>query len=151
MGEATEARPAEQTTVEQGSMIEPVFEDGIRLAKQRRHDTQIGHIARGKQQGAFTPRVGSQGFFQILVGTLMTAHQMGGAAAHPPVTGGPLKGSNHLRVIGQPQIIIAAEIQVITPCQTRKATTGAVHHQRFAETVLLAALFKVSGEIKGHC
>ena len=126
-------------------MIEAVVKHRIALAQQGGHHAQIGHVTVGKQQRSFAPDMISQRLFQLLVGTLMTADQMGGTTADAPVCHCPLKGGDHRRIIGQSKIIIAAEIQIPAPLHHRIAATGTVLNQGLPVTMLLTASSQVGG------
>ena len=106
--------PGKTRTVQQGRMIQPILEHDIPTPHQGGYDTQIGHVAGGKQQRPVTTHKGGQLFLQSLMRTAMTTNQMCGSGSHPKLGGTPLQRINDGWMTGQPQIIIAAEIDQST-------------------------------------
>ena len=108
---AVEARAAEQTGIQQRGVIETVFEHRIALPDQGGDRPQIGHVAIAEQQRTRAPGELGQGFFQGVMRAAVADDQMRCPAAHAPTRRTGLPGFDHLRVIGQAQVVVIAESQ----------------------------------------
>jgi hypothetical protein len=100
-------------------MVEPVGEHRVVTADQRWDDSQIGHVAGREQQGAGKSRKRGELLFERGVRGEVATDQMRGAAADTPGAGAGAGGFDHGRVVGQAQVVIAAEADQIlasNPC-----------------------------------
>jgi hypothetical protein len=95
--------------VDQGSVVEPVGEDRVVAPDQRRNDPQVGQVAGREEQGA--RKAGERGELLLEHGVRaeVAADQMRGAAADAPGAGAGAGGVDQRRVIGQAEVIVAAE------------------------------------------
>ncbi|MNI42459.1 hypothetical protein D3C73_967560 [compost metagenome] len=106
-----EAGTTEQTAIEQRSMVEAVLQHRIALPHQRRDGPEVGHVAGRKQQGTRATGQFGQRLFDLMMRRAVADHQMRGSATDTPTLGAGLPGGNHLRVVGQAQVVITAESQ----------------------------------------
>ena len=106
---AVETRATEQAGIQQRGMVETVFKHRIALPHQGGDRADIGHIAIAEQQRPWTPGELGQGFFQFVMGSAVADDQMRRTTAYTPARGAGLPGFDHLRVIGQAQIVVIAE------------------------------------------
>src|SRR5690606_24398453 len=107
--EALEARAAEQTGIQQGGVIQPIFEDRVSLPHQCGNCTQVGHVTRGKQQSTVTPTEGCQLFLQRVVFYAVTIHQVRSTTAHTVACSGCLHTFNNVWMVSEAEVIVAAE------------------------------------------
>ncbi|BCQ65344.1 hypothetical protein PBOI14_70940 [Pseudomonas sp. Boi14] len=108
---AVEARTGKQPRIEQRRVVETILQHRIALPHQRRHRPQVGHVAGGKQQ---RPRAASefgQRLFQGVMGRAVADHQMGSTTAHAPAAGTGTPGFDHLRMVGQAQVVVVTKGQ----------------------------------------
>ncbi|MNL21794.1 hypothetical protein D3C87_1431000 [compost metagenome] len=108
---ATEARTGQQPCIQQRGVIEPVFKHRVALPHQRGDGTEVGHVTGGEQQCARASGEIGQGFFQCMMRAGMADNQMRSPATNAPLQRAGAPGFNHLRVIGQAQVIVVAERQ----------------------------------------
>jgi len=106
---AVEARPAQQTGIQQGGMVEAVFQHRIALPDQRGDGTHVGHVSVTEQQRTRATGELGQGLLQCVVRGAVTDDQMRRTAAYAPARCSRLPGFNHLRVTGQAQVVVIAE------------------------------------------
>ncbi len=128
-----EARAAEQPGIEQGGVIEAIFQHRIALPDQRGHRRQIGHVAGGEQQRTRPAGELGKRLLQLVMRRAVTDHQMRGTAAHAPGRGALLQRRNHLGMVGQAQVVVGAERQQaftvdrhLRPLRTLQQRTPAV-------------------------
>jgi hypothetical protein len=77
------------------------------------------------------------------MGGRVAAHQMGRAAAYTPLRRPLLKGRNHLRMVGQSQIIITAETQHGTAVHHHLRPLGRIHNPPGAVEMIPLSLFQL--------
>ena len=141
---------AQQAGVQQGGMIQSILQHGIALPYQRGDNTEVGGVAAGHQQHPRPPGEFGQGLFQLVMRFAVPDHQMGRPTTHTPAAHTLDHRLGHGRMVGQPQIIIAAE------SQQRLAIDADVYILRRGQQRPLAvkmggtALGQPSGKIKGH-
>ena len=145
-----EPRAAEQAGIQQGSVIDPVFQHCIATPDQRCDGGQVGHITGGKQQGARAAGELGQRLFQLMVRAAVTYHQMGSAATDAPLGRTLLHGGDHLRVTGQPQIIIRAKGQQRLTIDQYQRRLRALQLRALAIQMGGTAFAEASGEIEAH-
>ena len=92
-------------------MVEAVLQYRVALPHQRGDGAQIGHITGGEQQCARAAGKFSQCLFNLMVRSAVANHQVRGTTPHTPALGAGLPGGDHLGVVGQAQVVIAAEGQ----------------------------------------
>ena len=109
-------------------MVEAVLIDAVTTPQQRRYHSHIGHITGGKQQRPGPSGEIRQFFLQRVMFGLMAAHQMGSPAAHPIALRRVLKGMDDLGLIGEPQVIITPEGQILASVALNHRARGTVHH-----------------------
>ena len=104
-------RAAEQAGIQQGCVVKAILQHAIALPHQRGDRTEIGHITGGKQQRARASGELGQCFFELVMWGAMADHQMRGTAAHTPFLRASAPGFDHLRMIGQAEVVIGTEGQ----------------------------------------
>jgi len=92
-------------------MIEPVLKDQVAAPRHRTDNPKVGHVASGEQQHRLTPGKTCQGLLQVVVSLMVTTDQVRGPAAGAHGLAGLAQCGSHGGMVGQTQIVIAAEIQ----------------------------------------
>ena len=92
-------------------MIKAVLQDGVALPYQSGHCSHIGHVAARQQQRARPASELGQRLFQLMVGAAVTGNQVRRAAASAPALYTLDKGVVDARVVGQPEVVVAAKTQ----------------------------------------
>jgi hypothetical protein len=95
--------------VDQRSVVEAVGEDGVVAPDQRRNDAKVGQVAGGEEQGARKAGEFGELLLQRGVRSEVAADQMRGAAADAPDAGAGTGRVDQRRVVGQAEIVVAAE------------------------------------------
>ena len=108
---ALEARTARQATIDQRRMVQAVFQHGIAGCEQGGKHAGVGHPAGGKQQGARTLREFRECFFKRVMRARVAGDQVRSAAACAVFIGAVPERRDHRRVIGEAQVVVAAEIE----------------------------------------
>ncbi|MNP04591.1 hypothetical protein D3C76_965100 [compost metagenome] len=147
---AIEPRAGQQPRVEQRRMIEPVFEHRIALPHQRRDRTEVGHVAGGEQQGTRATGEVGQGFFQGVMRGAVADDQMRSPATHAPLRSPGAPGFDHLRVIGQAQVIVVTERQQWLAVDHYLRALRALQQWTLAVEVFSTTGSQACGEIERH-
>ena len=108
---ARETRTGKQPCIKQRGVIKAVLQDGVALPHQRGHCSHIGHVAARQQQRARPASELGQRLFQLMVGAAVTGNQVRRAAASAPALYTLDKGVVDARVVGQPEVVVAAKTQ----------------------------------------
>ncbi len=147
---AREARASKQPCIKQRRMIEPVLKDSVALPHQRGHCSHIGHVAAGQQQRARPASELGQRLFQRMVSTAVTGNQVRRPTASAPALYTLDKGVVDARVVGQPEVVIAAKAQ--QPLAIHQYLDALRRLQQWALTVQMrsTALGEAGGKIEGH-
>jgi len=95
--------------VDKRGMVEPVFEDNAVALRERRRHAQIRHVAGGEKQRALRAHELGELLLERMVRARVAAHEVRGPRAHAVALRAALKGGDDLRVIGEPEIIVAAK------------------------------------------
>ena len=90
-------------------MIEAIGKNGIIAAEQGSNDAEIGHVAAGEQQRRRQAAESGQCLLQSLVQAMVACKQMRRATTDASLRRALLQGGDKPGVIGQSQIIVAAE------------------------------------------
>ena len=93
-------------------MVQLVGKHRIAASDQRLHHAQIGHVAGGKTQRSGLADKFSERLLQSMVCVEVTAYQMRCTGAHAKLLRPLLQGCDYFRVIGEAEIVIAAERQI---------------------------------------
>ncbi len=115
MGVAPQPGPAEQGAVQQGGVVQAVLADLVPAPRQGGDDPQVGHVTGGEEQGPRSPGEVRQFFLQGLVRGAVAGDQVGRAAADAVGIRAPFEGGDYLRMVGQAQVVVAAEGEQAPP------------------------------------
>ena len=146
MAVAAQAGAGEARPVDEGGVVEAVFEDGVAAPGEGAHHPQVGHVAGGEEQRPRLPHEFGQGRFQTLVVTGVAAQEVGGAGPHARLLGGAHEGGPHLGVVGQAQVVVAGEGEETATVHHHLRSRGAVTQTRSA----VAALGAQGREARGQ-
>ena len=92
--------------------MELVGENRIALSSQSLHHTEIGHVTGGEQQRGGLAGKCRKLKFELLVYLGVATHQMCRTRTHAISCSTLLQRGDELRMIGQPQVIVAAKRQI---------------------------------------
>ncbi len=92
-------------------MIQAIVEGLPVFTGQDRDDAEVGEIAVAKEQGSRVAGEFGKGLFEFAMGLVMSADEMGGAAAEAEVATGANEGLDDAFIRGQTKIVITAERQ----------------------------------------
>ena len=95
-------------------MVQFIGKNSIFAPNQGCDHTDIGHITGGKQQGLWKTGKLRQRIFQTMMRGRMTMNEMRCPCPHTVLLRAFADGLDQIRMIGQSQIIIAAECQIVT-------------------------------------
>ena len=91
-------------------MVQFILIQVVIPTEQRADDTEVGQITAGEQQRPLTPGENGQLALQLMMLVTVPADQMGSATANPIAGSRLLKRGQHLRMLGQAEIVVAAEV-----------------------------------------
>ena len=128
--------------IDQRGVVEFVGKDGIVALQQRRYDRQIGHVAGAEIQRLLEAGERRQPLFQLGMRAQVAADHMRGATANAPACRSLLNSGDQRRMIGQPQIVIAAKGGQATPLDQCLGTTGRIEHAAAAQQACSGQLFQ---------
>ena len=120
-----EAGAACESRVEQRGMIQPVLEHAVAATGDRADHGEVGHVAGGEEERARTAGELRQRLFEQSMLAAMAAHQVRGAATDAPAPRGLDEGLGHPRMIGEPEIVVAAERGHVATVDTERASRRA--------------------------
>src|SRR6185312_17138940 len=110
MGVAAEASAGEQPGIDERGMAQPVEQHRFAAARERGHDTEVGHVAGREKKRPLAPGESGQLFLERCVLPSVAADEMRGAAAGAA----PCRAFRHCRgecrMGSEPEIIVAAEV-----------------------------------------
>ena len=144
-------RTGQPHAVDQRGVVELVRKHR-RLAPDKRGDrADVRLIAGGKKQGARQLHVIGQLFLQTLVRDVVSGDQVRRSRPHA-VTPHPLDCRfDQARMIGKPEVIVAAEGKVLAPVHRHVRTLRAVERQSMAQEAVALEGVELGGEIVvGH-
>ena len=128
--------------VEQRGMVQTVLEHCISLAKQGHQGAQISHVTAGKYQRPLSPGKRGQFFFEAMVRQGMATDQMGRTAAGAVTLQSCFEGGADARVVGKPQIVVAAKRQQLLAIDLDGRLLGRVQYPALPVEFGLAALIQ---------
>src|SRR5687767_12890708 len=105
-------------------MIQPVLEHAVAATGDRADDREIGHVAGGEEKRARTASELRQCLFEQSMLATMAAHQVRGAATDAPASRSLDKSLGHPRMIGEPEIVVAAERGHVATVDTEARRSG---------------------------
>ncbi len=91
-------------------MIEAIEEYDFAAIRERADDREVRHVSGGEEQRALAPGEGGDFFFERGVLAAVTCDEMRSSAAHPGARRSFAQRRDDLRVAGQTQIVVAAEV-----------------------------------------
>ena len=97
----------------QGGVVEPVLPQQMLLAEQGLQHSLIGRKTAVEQQHRLHPQPVSERLFQLLVSTAVAGHQGRGTGASPIAVNPVLESGLDGRMIGQSQIVVSTEVEVV--------------------------------------
>ena len=112
MAVAHQACTALTRTVQQGGMVGVVLEHPVAAPEQGRHGTEVRHVAGREQQGPGPLHEVRKRLLEFMVGARVPGDQMRRTAAGAVFIQAAVKCRNHLRVVRETQVVVAAERQV---------------------------------------
>ncbi len=102
---------AQAHTIDDGSMVERVGNDGVVLAQQRFEQAAVGIEAGRVEDGVFGAEELGDAAFQLLVQVLGAADEAYRGHAEAVAVQRVLGGLDDVRVVGQAQIVVGTEVQ----------------------------------------
>src|SRR5918995_1293464 len=97
-------------------MAETIEQNELAAARQRSHNCEIGHVSSREKQRTLATSESSELFLQARVLDTVPSHQVRGAATCPVPTHGFAHRRSDFRVAGEPQIVVAAEVNKSAAC-----------------------------------
>jgi len=143
---ALQPSPAQQSAVEQGGVTQTILVYLIAAPRQSREHAQVRHIAGGEEQNPWSAHKVGQLFFEGVVGGIMPRNQVRGPTARPMGIRPPFERGNHVRMIGQPEVVVAAEGEQVPPADPGPRPLGAFEHPAFAVEVRAPQAVELGGE-----
>ena len=101
----------ETNAVDDRGVVELVRNYGILGSKQHLKDAAIGIEARGEQDGRLHAQQGRKPVLEFHVLGLRAANEPHTCHAEAPIVEGVLGGGNQARVVGQPKVVVGAEVE----------------------------------------
>ncbi|MCY1537537.1 hypothetical protein D9M68_730340 [compost metagenome] len=147
---ARKARTGQQAGIQQGRMVEAVFQHRVALAQQRGHRTQVGHVAGREQQRARTAGELGQRQLQLMVRAAVADHQVRGAATGAPLLRTIAQRTDHLGMVGQAQVVVGTEGQHGPAVHQYLRPLRTLQQRALAVEVFRMAGGKAGSEIKRH-
>ncbi len=92
-------------------MVQTILKHRATLPDERRDSAEIGHVAAGQQQRPGPPGECCQRFFELVVRSAVADHKVRCAATCAPTSRALGERFDHLRMIGQAEIIVVAKSQ----------------------------------------
>ncbi|MNC43188.1 hypothetical protein D3C75_920390 [compost metagenome] len=135
----------------QGGVVEPVLPQQMLLSEQGLEHRLIGGKAAVEQQHSLHPDPVGKRLFQLLVGTAVTCHQGRGASARTIAVDPRFEGGLDGGVIGEPQVIVGGEIEVVAPIDHQPGASGAIGGDAAAQQGRLLAPGQGLPQRKGAC
>ncbi|MNV48747.1 hypothetical protein D3C71_1406690 [compost metagenome] len=135
----------------QGGVVEPVLPQQVLLAEQGLEHRLIGRETAVEQQHSLHPDPVGKRLFQLLVGTAVTCHQGRGASARTIAVDPRFEGGLDGGVIGEPQVIVGGEIEVVAPIDHQPGASGAIGGDAAAQQGRLLAPGQRLPQRKGAC
>jgi hypothetical protein len=144
MGITAQAPAGKPGGVDQRGVTEPVGEDAVAALCERAKHAKVRHVAGREQQCARPSGVGRELLFEFMMGATVSADQMRGAAAGAVTFRAARQRRDHRGVIGEAEIVVAAEGDVLPPvnrylCGLRTVEDGAGAIQPVKPSLLQAA------------
>ena len=121
-------------------MVELVLHHHIVLAEQGLQQPQIGEVARTKQQGARIAKPVSKFFFEQRMFAMVSADQVGSRAADALPCRRFLQCRRDIQRLCEPQIVVAAEVQQLTPTDDHPRAMRRLHDPKASGQVCSSAL-----------
>ena len=104
-------------------MIETILDHAVASPHERVYDREVRHVA-GREEQRTRPECESREFLlEQMVLAAVSAHQVRGAAADTPLTRGSDKRIDHAWMIGQAQVVVAAESEQLAAIDVRAHAT----------------------------
>jgi hypothetical protein len=96
-------------------MAQAIEQYRLAATRERRDGTEVGHVTGGEEKCALPSGEGGQLLLERSVLAPMSAHEMRGAAARAAACRGVRHGGGQSRVGGEPEIVVAAEVDEPVP------------------------------------
>src|SRR3569623_1545153 len=103
------SRVGEESRIQYRCVVEAVFEYRIAASRQRGDHAEIGHVTGGEQQGARPLRELGQRLLQFMERPQMTGDEVRGATAVAVFIRPFFERGDHLRMIGEAEVFVAAK------------------------------------------
>ena len=132
-------RAGEPAAIDDAGMVQPVREDGILLADQRRDGGQVGGETALEGDGRLHALEGRQAFFQFEVQAGRPGDGADCRRADAHLIRGFFGGCHDLRVVCQPQVVVRAEVEHLFPIHHQP---GALRRADGADAVVQALAFQ---------
>jgi hypothetical protein len=137
----------QQGRIQQRGMIKAILENTVTTPEQGCHHPQVGTVAAGKQQCPRPLHEISELLFQCMMGTAVTGNQVRRAAATTELIHSTVKRGNDIGMIGQSQIVIAAERQIVPAVYVHPDPLGSIDDQATAIQLLISAYLQLYGQV----
>ena len=122
VGIAQPASLAEANSIDDAGVVQGVADDGILIVQQRFKETAVGVEAGRIQNRVLHRQVGTQALLEFAVNALRSADEANRGHAVAVAGERIVRGRDHRRVIGEPEIIVGAEVDHL-------AAVGERHHR----------------------
>ena len=115
IGEAVAPGLAEPDAVDDRGVVEGVGNDCVFLAEQRLEQPAIGVEAGGEQDGVVLLQIAGDRFLEAAVERLRPADEAHRGHAEAELVHRPARRGNDLRVIGEAEIVVGAQVDEVAP------------------------------------